>query len=80
MSMKMEMIDECDLLPYEVIVAAVNGDGEALNTVVQFYRGNIYGMCLRNYYDFNTGRTFTGVDMADELTALLMEAVVKFKF
>lgn len=81
MSMKMEKIDDCDLLPYEVIVAAVSGDGEALEEVVKFYRGNIYGMCLRNYYDFNTGNTFTGVDkhMADELTVSLMKSVIKFK-
>ena len=81
MTKKTDNNKSCDLLPYEVIVAAVNGDDNALKEVTNFYRNNIYGMCLRNYYDFKTGNMFCAVDkyMADELTVSLMLAVIKFK-
>ncbi len=48
----MEKISNCSkLLPYHIIVSAVSGDVEAINTVLKHYEGYIAALSTRKLYD-----------------------------
>ena len=49
------------VLPYAVIEAAVQGDPEAVNTVVRHYSGYIAALSMRTSYD-KYGNPYTCVD------------------
>lgn len=49
------------VLPYAVIEAAVQGDPEAVNTVVRHYSGYIAALSMRTSYD-KYGNPYTSVD------------------
>lgn len=49
------------VLPYEVIAAAVQGEPEAMQAVVQHYSGYIAALSMRTVYD-RDGNPHTGVD------------------
>lgn len=60
------------LLPYEIILRAVTGEPEAVNTVIQHYIGYI------KYLSYFQG--CINDDIQDYLKAQLMEALPKFRF
>ena len=43
--------DSNGLLPYPVIVSAVSGDVDAMNTVLKYYEGYIKTLSTRTMYD-----------------------------
>lgn len=68
------------LLPCPVILAAANGDEDALNKVVSHYGGYIAKLSVRPLYD-EGGNAHYSVDegIRRQLEAKLVEAVLKFK-
>ncbi len=70
---------ERGLLPYSVILAATNGNPEAMKLVIQHYAGYIAYLSMRKVKDENGGIYF-GVnnDMRERLKAKLMSAVLSF--
>ena len=60
------------LLPYEIIIKATSGEPEAVNTVLQHYRGLI---C---YYSLVDGRVDR--DTEDYITETLLTAIFKYEF
>ena len=60
------------LLPYETIIKATSGEPEAVNTVLQHYRGLI---C---YYFLVDGRVDR--DTEDYITETLLTAIFKYEF
>ncbi len=70
---------ERGLLPYSVILAATNGNPEAMELVIQHYAGYIAYLSIRKVRDENGGFYF-GVDndMRERLKTKLMSAVLSF--
>lgn len=60
------------LLPYETIIKATSGEPEAVNTVLQHYRGLI---C---YYSLVNGRVDR--DAEEYITEKLLTAIFKYDF
>ena len=60
------------LLPYEIIIKATSGEPEAVNTVLQHYRGLI---C---YYSLVDGRVDR--DTEDYITETRLTAIFKYDF
>lgn len=52
---------EPDLVPYETIVAAANGDADAMQTIIHHYTPYIKHFSQRHYRD-DYGNTFTMID------------------
>ena len=71
--------DERGLLPYPVIIAATNGDPEAMNIVVKHYDSYIASLSMRKLRD-ERGNTYWGIDedIRDRLRSRLMRAVLTF--
>ena len=71
---------ESGLLPYPVIIAATNGDPEAMNIVVQHYESYIASLSMRKLRD-ERGNIYWGIDedIRDRLRSRLMRAVLSFK-
>jgi len=67
-----------NLLPFDVIQAAANGNGEALNRVIRHYDGYIARLSMRQTYDEN-GNLRWGVDeaMRRQLENKLIYAIVR---
>ena len=59
------------LLPVEIIERAVSGETEAMNTVIQHYKGYI------KYMSFYQG--CMNEETQDRITSKLIEAVLKFR-
>lgn len=59
---------EYELIPYEIIDRAINGDVIALQYVVNYYKGYICTLSQKNLYD-NAGNTYIGID--DEIKSIL---------
>lgn len=59
------------LLPVEIIEKAVSGETEAMNLVVQHYKGYI------KYMSYYQGRI--NDETQDRITSKLIEAVLKFR-
>ena len=68
-----------NVLPYEVIEAAVHGDPEAVNTVVRHYSGYIAALSTRKVFD-DTGRPYPVTDeaMRRRLETRLIYAILEF--
>ena len=67
------------LLPYPVIAAAVNGDPDAVNHVVQHYSGYIATLSTRTSYDAQgVLRTQVDEDLRQRLETKLIVAILKF--
>jgi hypothetical protein len=68
------------LLPCPVILAAAQGDEDALNKVISHYGGYIAKLSVRPLYD-EDGTAHYAVDdgIRRQLEAKLVEAVLKFK-
>ena len=71
---------ESGLLPYPVIIAAIKGDPEAMNIVVQHYESYIASLSMRKLRD-DRGNIDWGIDedIRDRLRSRLMRAVLSFK-
>jgi len=79
--MNLEVEDGGDnLLPYEVTLAAVEGDALAMSVVMQHYERYIAYYSLKKIYD-EYGNTFMGVDedKVNRLTSKLIRAILDFK-
>lgn len=72
--------DERGLLPYPVIIAAIKGDPEAMNIVIQHYDSEIAYLSMRTLRD-ERGNTYYGIDedIRDRLRSHLIRAVLSFK-
>ena len=73
--------DESGLLPYPIIVAAVKGNPDAMNIVVQHYESQMIFLSMRKLRD-ERGNTYYGIDedIHDRLRLKLIRAVLSFKF
>ena len=69
-----------NVLPYEIIEAAVQGDPEAVNTVVRHYSGYIAALATRKNFD-ETGRAHPYVDegLRRRLETKLITAILEFE-
>ena len=72
--------DERGLLPYPVILAATEGDPDAMKIVLQHYQSYIAHLSMQKIRDEN-GNTYWGIDedLRQRLQAKLMRAVLNFK-
>lgn len=72
--------DERGLLPYPVILAASEGDPDAMKIVLQHYQSYIAYLSMQKIRDEN-GNTYWGIDedLRQRLQAKLMRAVLNFK-
>lgn len=72
--------DERGLLPYPVIVAATNGDPDAMAVVMKRYESYIADLSMRKLRD-ERGNTYWGIDgdIRDRLRSKLMRAVLSFR-
>ena len=72
--------DERGLLPYPVIIAAIKGDPEDMNIVIQHYDSEIAYLSMRTLRD-ERGNTYYGIDedIRDRLRSHLIRAVLSFK-
>ena len=67
------------LIPYPVIAAAVRGDPEAVNQVLDHYSGYIAAMSVRKSYDKNGNVCFTvDEDIRRRLETKLTIAILTF--
>lgn len=75
-----EKKNDTGLLPYPVIVAAIQGDFEAMEFVLQHYESYIVSLSIRKFRD-DRGNLYYGMDrdIYDRLRSKLMRAVLKFK-
>ena len=67
-----------NLLPFDVIEAAANGNSEAIDKVLLHYSGYIARLSMRQLYD-ESGNSRWGVDetMRRQLESKLIDAVVR---
>ena len=72
--------DERGLLPYPVILAATEGNSEAMSIVMQHYQSYITYLSIRKIRD-ESGNPYYGIDedLRERLQAKLMQAVLSFK-
>lgn len=72
--------EERGLLPYPIIVAASQGDPEAMMIAVQSYESYINSLSMKKLYD-ERGNTYYGIDtdIRDRLRTKLMQAILAFK-
>lgn len=69
-----------DLLPFHIIVAASNGDVDAINAVLRHYEGYIASLSLRRVHD-GDGNSYTIVDeeIRRRLETKLITKILEFK-
>lgn len=68
------------MIRYEIIIAAKQGDSEAIAMVVKHYASYIRTRSKRNYYDhFGNRREYVDEYVEDEIEAALVQQIV-FKF
>jgi len=67
-------------LPYNVIVAATDGDEEAIEKVLNFYDGYISKLSLRPMHD-NYGNTYmvTDSELKGRIQTSVMNMILKFE-
>lgn len=72
--------DERGLLPFPVIIAATNGDPDAMKIVLSHYEGDMLTLSVRKMRD-ERGNTYYGTDqdIYDRLRSRLIRAVLDFK-
>ena len=67
-------------IPIHLIQAAQNGDAEAMNQIMQYFRGYIEHQCTECYDDgFGNVRYIVDSDLCYEAENALQNAVMKFK-
>ena len=68
------------LVPYPVILAATQGDPDAMKMVLQHFSGYIARLSMRKLYD-ERGNVYFGVDedIRQRLQARLMRAILTFR-
>lgn len=68
------------LLPYPIILAANQGETEAMHTVIQHYDSYIASLSMRKLRD-EQGNIYWGLDedMRDRLRSKLIQSVLVFK-
>ena len=68
------------LLPFSIIIAASNGDSEAMELVLRHYDSYITSLSMRKLRD-ERGNTYWGIDedVRDRLRSRLIRAVLTFK-
>lgn len=68
------------LLPFSIIMAASNGDSEAMELVLRHYDSYITSLSMRKLRD-ERGNTYWGIDedVRDRLRSRLIRAVLTFK-
>lgn len=77
--MRLSKIPEHKLLPYETIVAATQGDEEALNLVLKHFEGYIRFKSTRLFYD-EYGQTYRCVDqeLRERIESKLKKRIVTY--
>lgn len=82
MTKKISKQDSSDrgLLPFSIIMAASNGDSEAMELVLRHYDSYITSLSMRKLRD-ERGNTYWGIDedVRDRLRSRLIRAVLTFK-
>lgn len=82
MTKKISKQDDSDrgLLPFPIIMAAANGDSEAMELVLRHYDSYITSLSMRKLRD-ERGNTYWGIDedVRDRLRSRLIQAVLTFK-
>ena len=82
MTKKISKQDDSDrgLLPFSIIMAAANGDSEAMELVPRHYDSYIISLSMRKLRD-ERGNTYWGIDedVRDRLRSRLIRAVLTFK-
>ncbi|MBQ8836851.1 MAG: helix-turn-helix domain-containing protein [Clostridia bacterium] len=74
------MTQKSDLLPFEVIYAASNGDVEAIYAVLKYYEGYITSLSTRRVYDEEgNGYTIIDDDLKRRLETKLITKILQFK-
>ena len=72
---------KCDnLVPFPVIVSAINGDADSINAILRKYEGYINCLSARKFYDEN-GNVCTVVDeeIRRMLETKLITKILQFK-
>lgn len=75
----MTKYSEIKLLPFDVILAATQGDTNALHKVVEHYDGYIAKLCMRSYRGKNGDYYYVDEEMRNRLKMRLVERTLKFK-
>lgn len=75
----MAKYSEIKLLPFDVIIAATQGDTNALHKVVEHYDGYIAKLCMRSYRGKNGNYYYVDEEMQNILKMRLVERTLKFK-
>ncbi len=75
----MAKYSEIKLLPFDVILAATQGDTNALHKVVEHYDGYIAKLCIRSYRGKNGDYYCVDEEMRNRLKIRLVERTLKFK-
>ncbi len=72
--------EQARLLPVSIIHGAVKGDAEAINTVINHYKGYIYNLSLRELYD-KDGCPFLCIDeeLRRRLETKLITKILTFR-
>lgn len=69
-----------ELLPFPVIVAASNGDVDAINAVLKHYEGYIASLSLRRVYDEDgNGYTIVDEELRRRLETKLIVKILSFE-
>lgn len=75
----MAKYSEIELLPFDVILAATQGDTSALRKVVEHYDGYIAKLCMRSSRGKNGDFYYVDEEMRNRLKMRLVERTLKFK-
>ena len=75
----MAKYSEIELLPFDVILAATQGDINALHKVVEHYDGYIAKLCIRSFRGKNGDYYYVDEEMQNRLKMRLVERTLKFK-
>ena len=69
-----------EILPFHIVVAASNGDVDAINAVLKHYEGYIASLSLRRVFDDN-GNSYTIVDeeLRRRLETKIITKILEFK-
>ena len=68
------------LIPFPVIVAASNGDVDAINAMLKHYEGYIASLSIRQVYDeAGKGYTIVDNDLRRRLETKLITKILEFK-
>ena len=75
----MTKYSEIKLLPFDVIIAATQGDTNALRKVTEHYDSYIAKLCMRSFRGKNGDYYYVDEEMRNRLKMRLVERTIKFK-